>query len=168
MAFEDHFKLADDLITHLDVVIKSVTDPFLSSRYVGFVAIVAVTVYELAIKEIFYEFSNNKHKVLGNFAKIFFDRINGRIKTSIIKKDYLPRYGDKYVNKFKNKLEKMEKEILTTKRISISSSYNNIIEWRNQFAHEGVIPSTVSYIEAIKAYNAGKEIVKCLAETMRR
>jgi hypothetical protein len=44
------------------------SDAFITSRYVGFVAVAGTTAYELAIKEIFLEFSERKHKVLGNFA----------------------------------------------------------------------------------------------------
>ena len=54
MPYTDHFRLADDLIAHLDTVMGGISDPFISSRYVGFVSIVAVTVYELAIKCVFH------------------------------------------------------------------------------------------------------------------
>ncbi len=55
MSYDDHFKLADDMIDHLNTVIDSISDPFIKSRYTGFVAVASVTVYELAIKEIFFE-----------------------------------------------------------------------------------------------------------------
>jgi len=156
------------MILHLDTFIHGIADPFISSRYVGFVAIAAVTVYELAIKEIFLEFSSQKHKVFANFTEMYFYRINGRIKTKTIQEDYLVRFGDKYVKRFKNKINKAEKEILRRLGISILSSYNNVIEWRNQFAHQGVVPSFVTYNEVNRSYQAGKEIIKCLADTMRR
>lgn len=47
-------KLADNLIAHLNTVVTSISDPFLASRYAGFVSVAAATVYELAIKEIFF------------------------------------------------------------------------------------------------------------------
>jgi hypothetical protein len=75
MAYTDHFQLADDLITHLDGVMSGISDPFISSRYVGFVSVVAVTVYELAIKEIFLDFSRRKHKVFGTFADAYFEAL---------------------------------------------------------------------------------------------
>jgi hypothetical protein len=78
MPYADHFKLADDLISHLTPVVRGITDPFLASRYAGFVAVTAVTVYELAVKEILCTFGESKHSVLGNFTRSYFDRINGR------------------------------------------------------------------------------------------
>lgn len=168
MAYYDHFKLADDMILHLNTVVHGIADPFISSRYIGFVAISAVTVYELAIKEIFCSFASQKHKVLGNFALSYFDRINGRIKLDVIRTDYISRFGSKYVDRFKVKIEEAEKRRLRLAGVSIKSSYNNVIEWRNQFAHEGQIPPTVTYKEVVEAYAIGKEVIECLSNTMRR
>lgn len=167
MAYSLHFQLTDDIITHLDTVISGISDPFIQSRYVGFVAISSATVYELAIKDIFCDFGQTKHKVLGAFVTTYFDRINGRIKTSALKKDYISRFGEKYLKRFKRKLDEKEKEYLRNYSVSILNSYNNVIEWRNQFAHEGKIPSTVTYAEITKSYRNGKAVIDCLAETMR-
>lgn len=168
MAYNDHFKLTDDMIDHLNAVISGISDPFISSRYIGFVSVSAVTVYELAVKEIFCTFASKKHKVLGDFAFSYFDRINGRVKLTIIRDEYISKFGTKYVDKFRIKIEKAEQQFLRTSRVSIKNSYNNVIVWRNQFAHEGQIPSTVTYSEIVKSYTAGKEVIHCLAATMQR
>jgi len=168
MVYTDHYQLADDVITHLNTVIGGIADPFIASRYVGFVSVASITVYELAIKEIFIDFGLRKHKVLGEFTRRNFDRINGRIKTSTIRDEYIICFGEKYVKRFKSKLDKAEKDSLRRLGISILSCYGNLITWRNQFAHEGQIPSTVTYNEVIKSYQVGKEVIRCLAETMKR
>ncbi len=168
MAYLNHFQLADNVITHLDTVIGGIADPFITTRYVGFVAVVSVTVYELAIKEIFIDFAQKKHKVLGEFARKNFDRINGRVRTKDIKEDYIPCFGSKYVEKFKKKLDLAEKRALRNQGISILNCYANVITWRNQFAHEGQLPSTATYSEIKKSYQAGKEVIRCLAEAMNR
>lgn len=168
MAYHDHFRLADDLISHLDTVIGGVSDSFISSRYVGFVAVAGTTVYELAIKDIFLEFSAKKHKVFGVFATRFFERLHGRIKTGEIRNNYLPRFGDRYTRRYKKLEEQTENKFLRDHGKSVLSSYNNIIEWRNQFAHQGEIPTTPSYREVTSAYQVGKEIIHCLAKALQR
>lgn len=168
MAYHDHFKLTDDVIAHLDTVVGGIHDPFIASRYVGFVAVAAVTVYELAIKDIFCEFGEAKHRVLGSFTRSYFDRINGRIKIKIIHEDYISRFGDKYVERFKRKIEATEKKSLSELGISVRSSYSNIITWRNEFAHDGKIPTNATYEEVTKSYEAGKKVIACLAEAMHR
>lgn len=168
MPYYDHYTLADDVISHLDLTMSEISDPFIQSRYIGFVAVIAVTVYELSIKDIFCEFGEKKHKVLGAFTRSYFDRINGRIKIDIIRNEYIKKFGNKYVEKFKEKLDNSEQYWLRTQRVSIKSSYNNIIEWRNEFSHEGKIPSTVTYDEITRSYKIGKEVIKCVAESMYR
>jgi hypothetical protein len=168
MAYSDHFKHADDIITHLNGIVPTVTDPFLSAKYVGFVSVAAITVYELAIKEIFIEFANNKHKVLGHFVETFFDRINGKIRISVIKDEYIKKFGAKYQDRFKKNLESSSKNYLQTRRRDFRSSYSNLIIWRNDFAHEGRINGTTTYHEVVQAYEDGKEVIHCLAMSMTR
>ena len=168
MAYADHFKLADDLIAHLTPTVLGIADPFLTSRYSGFVAVAAVAVYELAVKEILCTFGESKHAVLGNFTRSYFDRINGRIKYRVLHEEYVLSFGDKYVRRFKQKVAKREREILISKGKSILSSYDNIITWRNLFAHEGQIPTNATYAEAVDSYEMGKEVIECLARSMKR
>ena len=168
MAYTDHFQLADDLITHLDAVVESIVDPFITSRYVGFVSVSAATVYELAIKEIFIDFAQKKHKVFGVYAESYFRRLNGRIKTGELRNTHIPRFGDRYVKRYRKMEEAAEKAALRDQGLSILAAYNNLIEWRNQFAHQGRIPTTATYAEVTGAYQVGKEIIHCLARAMTK
>ena len=168
MAYQDRFSLADQYINHIDTSIANVIDPYIASRYIGFVAVSAVTAYEQAIRDIFVQFSENKHAVFGEFARSHFDRINGRISSSDITRTHLPKFGNKYVKRFQKKRVSKEKQYLTESRVSISQSYNNIISWRNQFAHQGTLPNTATFAEVRNSYERGKQIIHCLAETMVR
>ncbi len=165
--FGDRFIITDNTVNHIDSILIGITDPFVKNSYVGLLSVVAVCSYELTIKDVFIDFSSKKHKVLGNFASNYFDRINGRIKTRILKKEYLTKFGNKYLDRFKRKIKVEELKFLRTTGKSITSSYNNIIEWRNQFAHEGKIPTYVTYNDAKEAYDCGKEVLRILNETMR-
>ncbi len=105
MAYTDRFTHADDIVQHLNTVIPSLSDPLLQAKYVGFVAVAAVTVYEMAIKEIFISFGRKKHRVLGVFTESFFDRINGKIKLDVLKKEYISKFGERYKIRFSKKLK---------------------------------------------------------------
>ena len=168
MAYDSHFILADDMINHLNSIVGGTTDPFMSSRYVGFVSVSAVTVYELALKEIFINFAQNKHNVFGTYTKSHFDRINGRIRHNHIKDDYVKKFGLKYLNRYKKKIQETENQFLRSHGKSVITSYGNLITWRNDFAHEGHIPNTVTFSEVVASYTLGKELIKCVADTMYR
>lgn len=168
MSYLEHFKLADDLIDQLDSMLVVQPDPLVQARYAGFLAVSAVTVYELAIKRIFRDFAHAKHKVLGCFTEAYFDRINGKIRIDSIRDEYVKKYGAKYVTRFVRKLDEAETRILRVERASLRSSYSNIITWRNNFAHEGRIPSTATYDEVKRSYTRGKLVIECLFTSMQR
>ncbi|MCF8178486.1 MAG: hypothetical protein K9J74_08255 [Sulfuritalea sp.] len=168
MTYHENFKHADDLVAHLNGVVPSIADPLLQAKYIGFVSVAAVTVYELAVKEIFITFAAKKHMVLRNFAEAYFDRINGRIRIQEIRKEYIPKFGAKYEKKFQQKIEKRAQEFLRVERRDIRSSYGNLVTWRNDFAHEGRLNATATYTEVIQAYEDGKEVIHCLADAMNR
>jgi len=168
MPYRRHYYLADPVISHLNIVVPTITDPFISSRYTGLVAIIAVTVYELCVKDIFYRFSQAKHNVFGAYVNKSFSRLNGRITLKNIKDEYLPRFGDKYLKRFNKRLESAEQNSLRNFGKSICSSYGNIIQWRHDFAHEGNFLTTVTYNEAVESYNLGKEVIRILNESMKR
>ena len=168
MAYQSNFAHADAIVAHLNGLVPTLGDPLLEAKYVGFITVAAVTVYELAIKEIFIEFAKKKHKVLGNFTERFFERLNGRIKTSELRERYLRSFGDQYVLRFDKQLEKEAKAYLKLHKRDIRSSYANVITWRHEFAHEGRISATATYSEAALAYEEGKVVIGCLARVMIR
>lgn len=168
MPYSDHFQHADDVVNHLNSVVPQLQNPLLQAKYVGFVAVAAVTVYEMAIKEIFIEFGAKKHKVFGAFTESFFYRINGRIKLQIIKKDYVEPFGEKYKNRFDKILEANFQNYMRSNKRDIKNSYANLITWRNDFAHEGRFKTNATYAEVIQSYEDGKEVIHSLAKSMQR
>lgn len=168
MPYTDHFRLTDDLIQHLDPIVAGLNDPFIETRYTGFLAVSSVTVLELAMKTIFLEFAAAKHKVLGNFCAQYFDRINGRIDIKSITDDYAARFGNKYKEKFKKSLNNLEQQQLIATGSSTKSAYGNLLVWRHEFAHKGSIPIQATYSEVRRAYFCGKDVMHCLATCMRR
>jgi len=168
MTYTNNFRHADDIITHLNGIVPGLADPLLRAKYVGFVAVAAVTVYELALKEIFIQFGQKKHKVLGAYVQSQFDRINGRIRIEIIKGTYAGSFGGNYKDRFKKHLDKTTEKHLRSVGRDISSSYENLITWRNDFAHGGKINTTATYQEATQAYEDGKDVLECLAKAMTK
>lgn len=168
MSYIDKFKIVDDYLVHLDQMMGTIGDPFIQSRYLGFVLISAVTGYELAIKDIFYDFSDRKHKVLGNVVRGRFERLNGKIKYQSLKDEHVKSFGQKYSDKLKSLISAKEVELLNRDRISMLSSYNNVISWRHTFIHSGKAPTTTNYNEIKAAYIAGKEVIHCVDRAMQR
>ena len=168
MVYTDRFQLVDDYLVHFDSLMTGIADPFIQCRYLGFITTAAVTAYELAIKNIFYEFADRKHVVLGAFVRSRFEKLNGRILLRNLKKDHVAMFGIKYVDKFKKNILAKETGSLSSGSGSPSSSYGNIITWRHTFVHEVRTPSTTNYDEVKKSYLLGKEVIHCLNDAMQR
>lgn len=168
MTYAQRFQHADDVVGHLNTVVPNLADPLLTAKYTGFVTIAAVTVYEMAIKDIFIEFAAKKHTVFGRYVESKFKRINGKIGLDIIRDDYVKGFGPTYVNRFKVALNRESDAYLRLNRRDIRSSYSNLIVWRNDFAHEGSVKAQTTYLEVVQAYEDGKQVIHTLAASMVR
>jgi len=168
MSYTDRFLLLDALIGHLDTVVPVLPDPFLRSQHVGFLTVSVVTVFELSIKDIFLEFSRKKNGAFGTYCGNVMEKMNGRISLRDLREVHVPKFGEKYLAKFRKKLEVQEQVFLRSSGFSVKSSYGNVVVWRNSFAHEGVLPVNATYAETCKGYDAGKIVLRCLAESMIR
>lgn len=166
MPYTDHFRNSDDVFTHLITVVPTIPDAFIQSRYAGFAAISAVTVYELAIKEIFIQFARAKSTSFGNFAEKVFSRINGRIMLDSLTGEHIRRFGEKYEKRFKKRLNALEGVNLAAHGTSIKSQYGSLITCRHDFVHEMTIQMT--FTEVATAYETGKQVIHCLHTCMNR
>lgn len=166
MSYTSHFLHADEIIAHLNTIIPTITDDLLKAKYVGFVAVASATVYEVAIKDIFISFAKSEHNILGNLMASKFERINGKIDIETIKNDYIKPLGADYLDRFKVNLELSNNAFLQINRRDFKSSYKNLILTRHQFAHVGQLLGNSTYPEIVQAYEDGKEVIKCLSETM--
>lgn len=167
MAYQNRFVSVDLLIQGLvPLASQPGLDPLVLSSMAGIVAVEAVTAYELAIKDIFEEFSRRKHNVFGRFVKATYDKLNGRIKYQEIKDNMVKSYGDRYLQKFVQKMETRTRIIFTSERVDLVQTYDSLVLGRHKFVHSGVLTLTLS--EAIRYYTIGKHLIEVLDDTMKR
>jgi RiboL-PSP-HEPN len=167
MPYTDKFIPADNLVAHLTPVVPTIiVNPAISSAYAGFLSVSAVTVYELAIKDIFNDFSKKKHKVFGEFTEKYFLKINGRIKLDDLRGQHIKLFGSKYLTKFDSLLGTKQTATLAASHVSIRDNYNNLITCRHEFVHAG--NPTLSITEVIDCYTTGKEVLHVLNNAMKR
>jgi len=168
MSYSRHFQAAKDYIDHTNAIVSSIQDPGVRQQYIGFISTSAVTAFELAIKEVLYVFAEKKHRVFGNFVENAYKSINGRITLKDLKNHHIPRFGQKYVNRFNRMLDQREREYLQAHGRSIKSSYGQILVCRHTFVHQGAVPPNVTYEEIVKSFEPGQTVVDTLAQTMVR
>jgi hypothetical protein len=163
MSYTDRFQSTDELASHLSEFVPTLADEQLKLKYAGFLSANAVTVYELAIKDIFIEFAEKKNKIFGTFVENYFSRINGQINIENIR-NHTKRFGEKYSKKFDSELKNRKKILLRKYNDDIQSVYSNLITYRHQFIHENNY--TMTFNEVVKNYRTGKEIINILNNAM--
>lgn len=163
MCYSDLFEISDAYIKHSELVVVHIADPIIISRYTGFAATNAVTMYELAVKRLLVQYCMSQHPLLGNVAENIFSRVNGKIKIDDIKKNFLSKIDHKLSLRFEEVIFEWESAILISTGKSIRNSYNNIIQWRHDFVHSGHPPLNATLKETIESYYAGKCIIECLS-----
>jgi hypothetical protein len=166
MPYTDRFINSDNIVAHLTTVIPTIGDPQILSNYAGFLSVSSVTVYELAIKDIFSAFAFAKKKAFGNFVDRHFDRINGRIKLNNLKDEHIISFGAKYLNRFNKDLDTKDAASIAAGLGSIKSQYGNLIACRHNFVHQGSPTLTIN--EIIYSYHQGKEVIHSLNYAMVR
>lgn len=165
MAYRGHFQLVDDVSGHFDSMVNA-ADPFLQSRYVGFYAVASAAVLELALKQVISDFAKQKHPLFGDYIASRYERINGRISVEDVIKEHLRPFGTGYQTGFKNRLKAVDRYGIAKHGFSVKSSYESLLTCRHKFAHEGDVPSTVSYLDIKNGFLAGKAVMGCIARTL--
>lgn len=166
MPYTDRFIGADYIFGQMTSMAATITDPVVLSNYAGFLSVTAVTVFELAIKDVFYDFAVKKHNSFGFFVGTHFKRINGRIKLDDLRKEHIAAFGQKYLERFKKLLDAKDNLYVLASAGSIKSSYTNLIGCRHSFVHSNLVTLTLG--EVISSYNLGKEVIHVLNSSMVR
>jgi len=168
LAVAPDFNQPDLILSHLDGLVGSVTDDFIKSRYTGFVAVTAVTAYEVNIRTKLIDFCTTKHKVFGAFSEAIFEKTNARVKLDQLRDDFLVKFGEKYLKRFKKKLDALELASLKAGTGSVKNSYQNLVQWRHDFVHDGKLPDYANYADARQAYDTGKVVISAFFESLNR
>lgn len=164
MAYIDRFIPTDNLIANLDPYLTTITDAAVLASYAGFLSVSSITVYELAIKDIFEGFATTRDRVFGHFIEKHLSRINGRIQLDDLKKSQIKTFGSNYLTSFELNINTKESGFLISHGKSLKATYGNLITCRHEFVHQG--NSTLTIGEVIDSYHLGKEVIHSLYDSM--
>ena len=162
------FSTSDQLMARLDNAVTALDDEYYKTRFVGYVAVSAVTAFEVNIRDKVIDFSSRKHNVFGNFTSAVFEKTNAKVKLEMLRNDFLSRFGERYLKRFNKALDTIEKDQMVAGSGSVKNAYANIINWRHVFVHQGELPQYASYEEARSAYEHGKLVIACFCDALHR
>jgi hypothetical protein len=162
-----------DIGTHLgkiDALVREVDELVPSGSYrttqfradlAGLLAVTIAATYETCVKETLIGHAGQHHRAFGEFASRHYKKINSRIR----EKDlvvYCKLFGDDIHNSFKISINKRKDRIKKFTGQNISDNYENLLNWRHEFAHSWSRITTME--EVYRTHRIGSHVILAFNE----
>ncbi|MCU4181655.1 HEPN domain-containing protein [Bosea sp. BH3] len=148
----------DDLIEEINSLIPSSSPRSVTFRadLAGLLVVAMAATYETCVKEILCDYASRHHAAFGGFTVRNYERLNSKIRVSDLKK-YCETFDPAIHSRFKRNLSQKKNSILERTGSNIETSYEQILNWRHDFAHARGRNTTIE--EAVKTHTSGKRIL---------
>jgi len=167
-SFQHIRRLARDIDKKLNGV--SASDQRLRNEIAGMFAVTIAASYEGIVKETLIFYAGNFHLKYREHVEKDFRRLNAKISISDLK-TYSRRFGLKEwtghkVKKNSTTFHKIlsEKRAIVERRFrtDMITSYENIFDWRNTYAHERTTNAT--FDDVYKAHRVGQYVIRSFVD----
>lgn len=163
----DHeFSRINDLIGDMNAVVPANSgyqNIKLRADLAGLLVVAIAASYENCVKEVLYSKAGSHHPAFEAYARRQYAKINSRINVADLVK-YCDLYDPALKIKFKSKLSGRKAAVLARTGVNIEVMYEQLLDWRHDFAHAGVRSMTLE--EATKAHLFGKRVLYVFAEAL--
>ena len=158
-----HFRRVDALISLSDRFAPANMRGVESFRgeLAGLIVVSMAASYENCVKEIMNDYASRRHNDFHHFIDKNYKRMNSRVKISDLHK-YTKLFGPQIHTNFKDALHRRKTLLQQRSNVNICSSYEQVLDWRHDYAHAGLINTTVE--EATKFHMFGKRVIYTFAE----
>ncbi|MUZ72875.1 hypothetical protein GOZ90_09285 [Agrobacterium vitis] len=153
-----HFSRIDDLIFEINSLVpdNSYQATQFRADLAGLLVVAIAATYETCVKEILYGYANQQHIAFGEYARRSYEKINSKIKVSDLT-NYCKIFDPTIKTRFQERLKSKKTALLERSGIDIARSYQQILDWRHDFAHKANRNTTIE--EAAKTHRIGKRII---------
>ena len=156
----------DELVNDMNAVVpanSAYQNVKMRADLAGLLVVAIAASYENCVKEVLYSRAASHHPAFEAYARRQYAKINSRINVSDLAR-YCEVYDPVLKPKFKAKLSSRKASVLARTGVNIEVMYEQLLDWRHDFAHAGVRSMTLE--EATKAHLFGKRVLYAFAETL--
>ena len=122
----------------------------------GLLVVLIAATYENCVKDILLRYAEAKNSDFGNYVGRRYQKINSQIRLSDLR-TYAKNFDPTIDTKFKTDLDTYNKSILSRTGVDVKDCYNQILEWRHGFAHQGL--RNVTLEEASKFHRYAQRVL---------
>ncbi len=127
----------------------------------GLLVVTIAACYEDCVKTTLVEHAAKRHTDFENFTEKNYSRLSSRVKINDLQR-YANLFGPATNNRFRTILGSRQHRISDRTGVSIKKSYEQILDWRHDYAHGGIKHTTID--EALKFHLFGKRVLYCFNE----
>lgn len=127
----------------------------------GLLVVTIAACYEDCVKTTLVEHAAKRHVDFEEFTSRNFSRLSSRVKVNDLKR-YAKLFGGTAEERFKEKLRTKRMQISGRTGKNIENRYEQILDWRHDYAHGGIKNTTIS--EALDFHLFGIRVLYCFNE----
>jgi hypothetical protein len=122
----------------------------------GLLVVSMAAAYESCVKETLVCYASSHHQAFGSFAIRNYSRLSSRVAINDLN-NYAKTFDADIHLRFKAMLADRKKKIDVRIGKNIESSYQQILDWRHDFAHSGIRNTTIE--EAVITHRLAKRVL---------
>lgn len=155
---EIHFEKIDSLINEIETIVPATTYQTIQFRadLAGLLVVAIASAYETCVKDVLFEFANKKHIVFGGFTQRNYEKLSSKVRVNDLR-NYCKLFDPDIKIEFNRVLAARKAALLGRVGKDIEKSYEQILDWRHDFAHAGVRATTIE--EAAATHRVGKRVL---------
>jgi RiboL-PSP-HEPN len=156
----------DELVNDINAVVPATStyqNVKMRADLAGLLVVAIAASYENCVKEVLYYKAGFHHAAFEAYARRQYAKINSRINVSDLVR-YCDLYDPAVKTQFKANLSNRKASVLKRTGVNIETMYEQLLDWRHDFAHAGVRNMTLE--EATKAHLFGKRVLYAFAESL--
>ena len=127
----------------------------------GLLVVSMAASYENCVKEVLSLYAERRHLDFHYFIDKNYERLNSRVKVSDLNR-YCKLFGDQIHHSFKTNLRSRREKIDARMSKNIKTCYEQILDWRHDYAHSAVLNTTIE--EASEFHMYGKRVIYAFAD----
>lgn len=131
----------------------------------GLLVVTIAASYEACVKETLINYASRHHAAFGNFAQNNYSKINSRVRVHDLK-SYAKIFGFNIEKDFKAALAIKKLRISNRLGINIENRFEQILNWRHDFAHAWKTNTTIE--EALATHRFGKRVLYAFDEAFEK
>ncbi|QYO64986.1 HEPN domain-containing protein [Leptolyngbya sp. 7M] len=155
---DTHFARIDALVKEIGQFVPNNTANAVQFRadLAGLLVVTISATYESCVKDTLFEFANRHHTSFGEYTLRRYKRLNSQIKLNDLN-NYCRIFDDAVYKKYRTLLTKRSRKISERIGKDIQKSYEQILNWRHAFAHQGARNTTIE--EAVCTHKLAKRVL---------